>query len=152
MKTTKDNNALVNTLQDLLQKNYDAEAGYKQVMQKTENAPLKNWMQQKALQRNTFATELDFQIRKHNAEPKTSGTIAADLHRGWINVKSTLSSETDEALLEECIRGEKASLSEYEEKLEQFNEDSEIKTIIESQLTTVRSALNTVKRLEDIIG
>jgi len=152
MKTTKDNNALVNTLQDLLQKNYDAEAGYKQVMQKTENAPLKNWMQQKALQRNTFATELDFQIRNHNAEPKTSGTIAADLHRGWINVKSTLSSETDEALLEECIRGEKASLSEYEEKLEQFNEDSEIKTIIESQLTTVRSALNTVKRLEDIIG
>ncbi|QXP60793.1 ferritin-like domain-containing protein [Olleya sp. HaHaR_3_96] len=152
MKTTKDNNALVNTLQDLLQKNYDAEAGYKQVMQKTENAPLKNWMQQKALQRNTFATELDFQIRKHNAEPKTSGTITADLHRGWINVKSTLSSETDEALLEECIRGEKASLSEYEEKLEQFNEDSEIKTIIESQLTTVRSALSTVKRLEDIIG
>ncbi|WP_281847736.1 ferritin-like domain-containing protein [Olleya namhaensis] len=152
MKITKDNKELVNTLQDLLQKNYDAEAGYKQVMQKTENQPLKNWMQQKALQRNTFATELDFQIRKHNAEPKASGTLAGDLHRGWINVKSTLTSDTDEALLEECIRGEKASLTEYEEKLERFNEDSEIKTIIQTQLTTVRSALNTVKKLEDIIG
>ena len=152
MKITKDNKELVNTLQDLLQKNYDAEAGYKQVMQKTENQPLKNWMQQKALQRNTFATELDFQIRKHNAEPKASGTLTGDLHRGWINVKSTLTSDTDEALLEECIRGEKASLTEYEEKLERFNEDSEIKTIIQTQLTTVRSALNTVKRLEDIIG
>ncbi|PKG50758.1 MULTISPECIES: ferritin-like domain-containing protein [Olleya] len=152
MKITKDNKELVNTLQDLLQKNYDAEAGYKQVMQKTENQPLKNWMQQKALQRNTFATELDFQIRKHNAEPKASGTLTGDLHRGWINVKSTLTSDTDEALLEECIRGEKASLTEYEEKLERFNEDSEIKTIIQTQLTTVRSALNTVKKLEDIIG
>ena len=140
MKITKDNKELVNTLQDLLQKNYDAEAGYKQVMQKTENQPLKNWMQQKALQRNTFATELDFQIRKHNAEPKASGTLTGDLHRGWINVKSTLTSDTDEALLEECIRGEKASLTEYEEKLERFNEDSEIKTIIQTQLTTVRSA------------
>ncbi len=152
MKIAKDNKELVNTLQDLLQKNYDAEAGYKQVMQKTENQPLKNWMQQKALQRNTFATELDFQIRKHNAEPKASGTLTGDLHRGWINVKSTLTSDTDEALLEECIRGEKASLTEYEEKLERFNEDSEIKTIIQTQLTTVRSALNTVKKLEDIIG
>jgi uncharacterized protein (TIGR02284 family) len=152
MKITKDNKELVNTLQDLLQKNYDAESGYKQVMQKTENQPLKNWMQQKALQRNTFATELDFQIRKHNAEPKASGTLTGDLHRGWINLKSTLTSDTDEALLEECIRGEKASLTEYEEKLERFNEDSEIKTIIQTQLTTVRSALNTVKKLEDIIG
>ena len=152
MKTTQSNQDTVNALQELLQKNYDAEAGYKQVMQKTENQPLKNWMQQKALQRNTFATELDFQIRKHNAEPKASGTLTGDLHRGWINVKSTLTSDTDEALLEECIRGEKASLTEYEEKLERFNEDSEIKTIIQTQLTTVRSALNTVKKLEDIIG
>ncbi|WP_299250279.1 PA2169 family four-helix-bundle protein [uncultured Lacinutrix sp.] len=151
MKTTENNQNLVNSLQDLLQKNYDAEAGYKQVMQKAQSEPLKNWLQQKALQRNTFATELDFQIRKHNAEPKASGTLKGDLHRGWINVKSTLTSNTDEALMEECIRGEKESVKEYEEQLGNFNTDTEIKTIIQSQLTTVKSALNTVKKLEDII-
>ncbi|AXO80906.1 PA2169 family four-helix-bundle protein [Olleya aquimaris] len=152
MKTTQSNQEVVSSLQDLLQKNYDAEAGYKQVMTKTDNEPLKNWLQQKALQRNTFATELDYQIRKHNAEPKASGTIKGDLHRGWINIKSTLSADTDEALMEECIRGEKASIKEYEDQLENFNADTEIQTIVQSQLTTVKSALNTVKRLEDIIG
>ncbi|MBL7560622.1 PA2169 family four-helix-bundle protein [Olleya sp. YSTF-M6] len=152
MKTTQSNQEVVSSLQDLLQKNYDAEAGYKQVMTKTDNEPLKNWLQQKALQRNTFATELDYQIRKHNAEPKASGTIKGDLHRGWINIKSTLSADTDEALMEECIRGEKASIKEYEDQLKNFNTDTEIQTIVQSQLTTVKSALNTVKRLEDIIG
>lgn len=152
MKTTQSNQEVVSSLQDLLQKNYDAEAGYKQVMTKTDNEPLKNWLQQKALQRNTFATELDYQIRKHNAEPKASGTIKGDLHRGWINIKSTLSADTDEALMEECIRGEKASIKEYEDQLENFNTDTEIQAIVQSQLTTVKSALNTVKRLEDIIG
>ena len=152
MKTTKNNQDLVNSLQELLQKNYDAEAGYKQVMTKAQSEPLKNWLQQKALQRNTFATELDFQIRKHNAEPKASGTIKGDLHRGWINVKSTLTTDNDEALMEECIRGEKASVKEYEDQLENFDSDTEIKTIVQSQLTTVKSALTTVKRLEDIIG
>ncbi|RAJ18023.1 ferritin-like domain-containing protein [Olleya aquimaris] len=151
MKTTQSNQDTVNALQELLQKNYDAEAGYKQVMTKTENQHLKNWLQQKALQRNTFATELDHQIRKHNAEPKTDGTLKGDLHRGWINIKSTLSKDTDEALLEECIRGEKASVEEYESQLENFNNNPEIKTIVQSQLTTVKSALNTVKKLEDIV-
>jgi len=152
MKTTQSNQEVVSSLQNLLQKNYDAEAGYKQVMTKTDNEPLKNWLQQKALQRNTFATELDYQIRKHNSEPKASGTIKGDLHRGWINIKSTLSADTDEALMEECIRGEKASIKEYEDQLKNFNTDTEIQTIVQSQLTTVKSALNTVKRLEDIIG
>ena len=46
----------------------------------------------------------------------------------------------------------KASVKEYEDQLENFASDTEIKTIVQSQLTTVKSALNTVKRLEDIIG
>ncbi|MCB0448637.1 MAG: PA2169 family four-helix-bundle protein [Confluentibacter sp.] len=141
---------IVSVLQELLQKNFDAEAGYKQVMQKSENRALKSWLQQKAQQRHLFATQLDFMIRELNATPATDGTLLGTVHRAWIDVKSTLSSHTDEALLEECIRGEKASVEEYEQQLPKVNDYPGIKELLSSQLTTIKSALETVKTLEDV--
>lgn len=147
----ENNKEKVNALQNLLQKNYDAEAGYKQVMVKAENQPLKNWLLKKAAQRNHFATELDSELRKLNVEPKESGTLAGDVHRVWIDVKTALSKNDDEALLEECIRGEKASVDEYESQLKKIPVSDNSFTLITNQMEMVKSALVTVKRLEDII-
>ncbi|WP_194768423.1 ferritin-like domain-containing protein [Tamlana sp. I1] len=151
METTKNNTETVEVLQELLQKNYDAEEGYKQVMVKTENVALKQWLQSKAKQRSSFATELDGKIRELHGEPVTSGSILGAAHRAWIDVKTTLSSDTDEAILEECLRGEKASVNEYEKQLEKVNSKTEVGNLLEHQLINIKLALNTVKRIEDIV-
>ncbi|HBL80969.1 MAG TPA: hypothetical protein DDZ79_14150, partial [Aequorivita sp.] len=115
MKTThekaKEHNhdKLVDNLQELLEKNYDAEKGFTKAMKDAKNNNLKKFLQQQALQRNRFATELDQQIRNLNETPKESGSFTGDLHRTWIDIKSAIAGNTDEAVLEECIRGEKAS-------------------------------------------
>ncbi|WP_445735446.1 ferritin-like domain-containing protein [Mariniflexile sp.] len=150
MELTNVNKETVSILQELLQKNYDAEAGYKQVMLKAENKLLKNWLQLKAKQRSHFANQLDSLIRDLNATPASDGTLLGTAHRAWIDLKTTLGSNTDEAILEECIRGEKASLSEYETQLEKVSAYSDINNLIYSQLVSIKTALNTVKRLEDI--
>ncbi|WP_308990619.1 PA2169 family four-helix-bundle protein [Mariniflexile litorale] len=150
MEITKANKETVNILQELLQKNYDAEAGYKQIMQKAENNLLKNWLQIKAKQRSQFANELDSLIRDLNATPVADGSLLGSAHRAWIDLKTTLSSNTDEAILEECIRGEKASVDEYENQLEKVSNYSDINNVIYKQLVDIKTALNTVKRLEDI--
>ncbi|MDO7171920.1 ferritin-like domain-containing protein [Mariniflexile sp. AS56] len=150
MEISKANKETVDVLQELLQKNYDAEAGYKQIMQKSDNVLLKNWLQSKAQQRSQFANELDALIRGLNATPVSDGTILGTAHRAWIDVKTTLSSNTDEAILEECIRGEQASVDEYEKQLAKVSNYSDINNLVYSQLVSVKTALNTVKRLEDI--
>lgn len=150
MELTKVNKETVDILQELLQKNYDAEAGYKQIMQKTEDSLLKNWLQIKAKQRSQFANELDNLIRDLNATPVTDGTLLGSAHRAWIDIKTTLSSNTDEAILQECIRGEQASVDEYEKQLEKVSNYSNINNLIYSQLISIKTALNTVKKLEDI--
>ena len=151
METTKVNKETIDVLQELLQKNYDAEAGYKQVMTKAQNLPLKGWLQSKAQQRSAFATELDSKIRELHGEPVEDGSILGSAHRAWIDVKTTLSSDTDEAILEECIRGEKASVDEYETQLEKVRSYSEVNHLLHNQLTNIKIALNTVKTLEDIV-
>ncbi|MFB9057403.1 PA2169 family four-helix-bundle protein [Mariniflexile ostreae] len=152
MEINKENKEIVNILQELLQKNYDAEAGYKQVMTKAKSMGLKEWLQAKARQRSEFATQLDVMIREYNATPADEGTILGTMHRAWIDFKTTLSADTDKALLEECIRGEEASVTEYENQLENVADYLPIKELLFAQMTSVKTALNAVERLEDIIG
>ncbi|HBC04746.1 MAG: hypothetical protein CL528_10505 [Aequorivita sp.] len=156
MKTThekaKEHNheKLVDNLQELLEKNYDAEKGFTKAMKDAKNNNLKKFLQQQALQRNRFATELDQQIRNLNETPKESGSFTGDLHRTWIDIKSAVAGNTDEAVLEECIRGEKASWNEYEKKLKENNFPPTISNVLQKQASEIHTTLNSVKTLEDL--
>lgn len=140
------------TLQDLLQKNYDAEAGFKEVMTKAQDANLKNWLKERAAQRNHFATELDKELHTMNAQTDTTTSWAADAHRAWINVKTALSSDKDESILEECIRGEEAAVEHYREALKGEALYGEVRQLVEKQCASVEQTLSKVRRLEDIVG
>ncbi len=156
MKTThekaKEHNhdKLVDNLQELLEKNYDAEKGFTKAMKDAKGNNLKKFLQQQAAQRSRFATELDQQIRNLNEEPKDSGSFTGDLHRTWIDIKSAIAGNTDEAVLEECIRGEKASWEEYEEKLKENAFPPNISSLLQKQASEIHSTLNQVKTLEDL--
>jgi len=141
----------IDSLQSLLQKNYDAEAGYKQAMTLVENQALKDWLKQQAAQRNRFATELDEELRTLNVEPRESGSFLGDMHRGWIDLKTATSSNTAEAVLEECIRGEQASVKEYENQVALLFNHASTHGLIRCQLSSIKSALETAKRLEGMV-
>lgn len=107
-------------------------------------------MQQQAAQRGRFVNELSQEIRNLNEEPKDSGSFTGDLHRTWIDIKSSVAGNTDEAVLEECIRGEKASWNEYDEKLKKQNFPSNISGLLQNQASEIHNTLNRVKTLEDL--
>ncbi len=141
---------VVNSLQGLLEKNYDAEAGYKKAMELSESQGLKNFLKRRAAQRSEFATELDREIRKLNETPKESGSTTGMIHRTWMNLKETMVGNSDEAVLEECIRGEKASVQEYEKTLQNRGFTPELQQVISNQKQSIETALNQVERLEDL--
>ncbi len=156
MKTTREeakedsHKNLINDLQELLEKNYDAEKGFKNAMEDTKNPQLKQFLKKQALQKDTFVTELEHLIRSLNAEPNEKGSTKGDLHRTWMDIKTALSSNKDEAVLEECIRGEKASKKEYEEKLKENYYTPEVTKVISAQLDEIKNTIAKVKTLEDI--
>ena len=156
MKTTaeeaKENNhdKLVNNLQELLEKNYDAQKGFAKAMDDAKNPRLKNFLKQQAAQRSRFTNELSHEIVNLNEEPKDSGSFTGDLHRAWIDIKSAVSGDNDEAVLEECIRGEKASWDEYDNKLKNENFPPNIANVVQKQATEIHTTLSKIKTLEDI--
>ncbi len=74
--------------------------------------------------------------------------MTAKAHQIWITVKDSLTPDHDgEEVLEECIRGEKAALEEYDEKLKCDELPTDVRLLISSQRSAIASSLaaNTAK-------
>lgn len=149
---TMDKNIKTETyLNDLLAKTYDAQRGYANAAEATNQVQLKKWFVNQGIQRTQFAAQLTQEIKNMNQEPEFDGTFLGDVHRGWMNLKSALSLNTDEAILEECIRGEKAAVDEYTNVLEHKSElPPTVVTLLQNQQADIRTTVSKIKSLEDI--
>ncbi|MCM4156326.1 PA2169 family four-helix-bundle protein [Gramella sp. AN32] len=136
-------------LNELLEKNYDAEKGYKLAAEKVKNTRLKSYFESRAKDRYDFGHELKSEIANFGGTPKKGTSVAGDIHRGWINLKTSLSGDKDEAVLEEAIRGEKASVEEYEEVLNEAEIPASTANILMKQKNSIVTALEEAKAMED---
>ncbi len=137
-------------LNELLEKNYDAEKGYKLAAEKVNNQRLKSFFSARAQKRYDFGHELKSEISNFGEAPDKGSSVAGDLHRGWMNLKASLSGDKDEAVLEEAIRGEKAAVEEYEEILKDSEIPASTGNVLMKQKNAIVASLNEVKALEDI--
>ncbi len=138
-------------LNNLLEKTYDAQRGYANAAEITEHVQLKRWFAQQGARRTEYAASLAGEMKNMNQEPETDGSFKGDMHRGWMNIKAALSFNKDDAILEECIVGEKKAIEEYKQVLEHQSElPPTIVSILEAQKDEIQSTVNTIRRLEDI--
>lgn len=138
-------------LQELLEKNYDAEKGFKKAIEHAKNPEVRRFLKEKAVMHNHFATELDSALHKLNVEPKEKGSFTGSLHRTWMDIKTSLTKDDDEAVLEECLRAEKAALKEYEKKLDKIRFSPLTIEILKGHYDQIGSSVNEIKRLEDLV-
>ena len=141
---------ITDQLNDLIEKNFDAEKGFKKASDHTDHPALKVYFNKKSIQRNQFLNALRFQVKTLGASPETSGSFKGNLHHSWMDVKALFTSENDEAMLEEAIRGEKACLEEYNEILKNDQLPNKIRQTIEDQKNQIETGLNTIYKLEDL--
>ncbi len=145
METNKE---LVKDLNGLLEKHNDAVRGYKEAADKAKSPNLKTFLQRNAGTRQSFATDLKQEVTSLGGDPETSTSTAADLHRGWINFKSALTSDKDEAVLEECIRGEDAALKEYDSVLKDYEVPQGLRSKLQDQRNQIQQAKSELESLE----
>ena len=142
-----DNDKTVSTLNNLIETCKDGENGFRTAAEGIKNGELKTLFNTYSQQRAQFAAELQGEVRHLGGDPENSGSVAATLHRGWINIKSAVTGEDDGAIISECERGEDSAVKNYEDALKE-NLPTNIRAIIEQQLTQVKEAHNQVRALE----
>ncbi|MBD3864123.1 ferritin-like domain-containing protein [Olleya marilimosa] len=141
-----------NKLNELLVKNYDAEKGYLNAIDNVDNKELKMFFKRRASERSQFAKELRTEILQYGQIPEDSGSFKGTMHRNWMSLKSTFTSNNEEAILEEAIKGEEASLEEYDALLKENNLPPTIDSLIAKHRNAIQAAINTEKVHEELIS
>ena len=139
-------------LNELLVKNYDAEKGYLNAVDNVENERLKMFFKRRASERSAFAKELRTEILRYGEIPEDSGSFKGTMHRNWMSLKSTFSSNNEDAILEEAIRGEEASLKEYDNMINEKNLPPTIDELILRHRNSIQAAINTEKVHEELVS
>ncbi|CAM5417486.1 Aldehyde dehydrogenase OS=Stutzerimonas stutzeri OX=316 GN=CXK95_11620 PE=4 SV=1 [Stutzerimonas stutzeri] len=109
---------------------------------------LKSTMSQRARDCATAAAELQQMVRSLGGDPETSTSMAADMHRRWVDLKSMITGKDDEAILNECERGEDVAVKSYRKALEK-DLPAEVRLVVERQYQGVLRNHDQVKALRD---
>ncbi|MCB0461366.1 MAG: PA2169 family four-helix-bundle protein [Flavobacteriaceae bacterium] len=141
-----------NKLNELLVRNYDAEKGYLNAIDNVENKNLKMFFKRRASERSEFAKDLRTEILRYGEIPENNGSFKGTMHRNWTTLKATFSSNNEEAVLEEAIKGEKASLKEYDEILADSTLPPTIDSLLTKQKNAIQAAINTEKVHEELMS
>jgi uncharacterized protein (TIGR02284 family) len=139
-----------NKLNELLEKNYDAEKGYLNAAENVESSKLKIFFKNRASERSQFAKELRTEILSYGQIPEDDGSFKGIMHRNWMSLKSLFSSNNEEAILEEAMRGEKASYNEYKEILQEDAFAPSTRKMLEQQMQKIQAAINTLMVEEEL--
>lgn len=151
-KIMKYSEEISNKLNELLIKNYDAEKGYLNAMENVDSPELKMFFKRRATERSQFAKELRTEILRYGEIPEDSGSFKGAMHRNWMSLKSLFTSNDEEAILEEAIRGEEASLEEYKEILNDRTLPPSIDSLLIKQKNAIQAAINTEKVHEELVS
>ena len=144
------NKEVVGVLNELLERNYDAEKGYKKAAEDIDNSLLKDFFRDYSGQRYNFGHELKEEILKLGGEPQKGSGVRADLHRAWIDVKSIVTGKDTEAVVNECIRGERKALEDYEDALRRADLPATSREVVQRQHDKIQAAVNRLNEIEKL--
>ena len=99
-------------LNTLLEKTIDDEKGFLKAAGNAKHPDLKAFFTKKSKERYDFGYELKEELRKFGQSIEKGGSTAATVQRAWMDIKSTISLDNDEAMLEEALKIEKAALGD----------------------------------------
>lgn len=145
------NKEAISVLNDLIETSKDGQEGFKSCVEDIKHPELKALFVKRSADCATAAAELQAQVRALGGDPETSTSVAGDLHRRWVDVKSIFTGKDEEAVLNEAERGEDHALKAYREALEKIAKHNlvGIRDLIERQYHGVQRNHDQVKVLRD---
>ncbi|RYF16069.1 MAG: PA2169 family four-helix-bundle protein [Comamonadaceae bacterium] len=143
-----DRGDVVDVLKDLVECCKDGEYGFRECAEQAKREDLKSTFLQRADDCRRGAQELNQLLRELGSTPEEGGSAMGAMHRGWVSIKSKLTSYDDKAVLEEAERGEDNAKARYTKAL-QKNLPGNVRMVVERQMQGVQRNHDQVKMLRD---
>ncbi len=143
-------NEILEELEEVLEKNKDAEKGFEKAAKNAENSSLKRYFERKSKERRKFNLDLKNRMKSNFTDFDEDSSFTGTIHRAWMDVKSLFSANDDESMLEESIRGDKAAIDEYNDILEEDGIPADLKTLLSEQRDQIKRDIEKNKVLDNI--
>lgn len=147
-RTNYTNEDTISTLNGLIEVCKDGQEGFKDAAEAVENSRLKTTFYEFSQQRAEFAGVLQECVRRLGGDPEKTSSVGGAMHRAWIDLKSVLTGGSDEAILNECERGEDHAKDAYIKASEEPL-PADIADIVRQQSQSVLAAHNRIRDLRN---
>lgn len=146
-KQTNVDQEWTSTLNHLIEVSKDGEKGYLAASEDSPDPSTKDLLLRFSEVRGKFVQELQPLAALGGETPKDSGSIQGAIHRGWINLKSTLASRETLAVLEECEVGDSHAFKVYTEAIA-TKTLGQAESVVQNQLDRISADLSQIKLLK----
>ncbi|HVG05344.1 MAG TPA: PA2169 family four-helix-bundle protein [Burkholderiaceae bacterium] len=143
-----DRDDVVETLNDLIENCKDGEYGFRTCAEHAKSSNLKSVFAERAAGCRAGAEELQTLVTRFGGKPDTTGTVSGAMHRGWVAVRGTVALDDDQAMLNECERGEDIAINRYRKALEQ-DLPADVEQVVRRQYEGARRNHDQIKALRD---
>jgi uncharacterized protein (TIGR02284 family) len=142
------NKELLDDLNLLFSRNYDAIKGYKMATEKCQSEELRIFFHKKTRIRKEFGRYLEAEIKKLGGQALKHTSLSTAFHDHWMDLKAFLGAHDEKAVISEALRGEERALEDYEEVLQHqaVCEQSSLKAFIQEQQNALLETIAELKR------
>jgi uncharacterized protein (TIGR02284 family) len=151
MDDKMDDKAVVSVLNDQIETCKDGANGFRTAAAAVQNADAKTLFASRVPTIEGAATELQALVRRLGGDAETTGTVAAAVHRGWIDLKAAVTGKNEAAIITECERGEQLAVKNYEDALKK-GLPADVAAVVERQHRGAVQNLERVRALGQVKG
>ena len=139
---------IMSVVNELIETSRDGEKGFTRAADEVAEPKLKSLLLKRAQYCGTAARELEDHVRALGGKVEQGGSVSGALHRGWVNVKASVTGYDTAAILAETERGEDYAKKVYSEALQE-ELPPDLRQLIERQYQGVIANHDDVRDLRD---
>lgn len=148
-QTSQQADQVIKILNNLIETCRDGQKGFADAAEHLSDPQIRKYCLEQSRTRAQFVGELQQEVRALGGDPENTGSLAAAMHRAWIDIKSALGGG-DAAIIAACETGEDSAVKQYEEALK-GGLPANAQTIVSQQYRSIRQSHDHIKRLRDTL-
>ena len=129
----------IKTLNSLIETTLDSADGYAEAAKDAKSQSLISLFRERSTELKQVASTLQQRVLMLGAEPEKDGTVLASAHRMFVNLRTSLTSNDNKAVVDEVERGEDHIKAKFEDAMKDKDVSPDTKAVISDVYVSVRN-------------
>lgn len=138
----------IRTLNGLIATTIDSIDGYEESAKAVDSGRFSELFRARANERRQVVGQLRGEVSRLGGNAEDDGTLLAGAHRAFLDLKASVATRDDQAVITEVERGEDHIKAKFEDALKDDTLSPESRTVVESAFQSVRSGHDQMRDLK----